>query len=411
MKNFGLINPTPMGSYVQSKMDDIKQIFAANCPYDMLGWTDVHGIANKILVNQVQDIASQIRKDGDIFVLIGVGGSNQGARAAIKLLGDRKLKILYTGNNLSASAMQEIMDELKGKSVYVNAIAKNFQTLEPGVCFRIIRDYMLKTYGSKEAARRIITTGTEGQDHLWELSHEAGFTFLPFPGPVGGRFSVLSAVGLLPIAVAGIDITGLLSGADSYRQLIMKSPYDNDALTYAAQRNMLYEQGKKIEIMAYFQPELYYFAKWWVQLYGESEGKEGKGIYPTHCSYSEDLHSLGQYVQDGEKILFETFIRVESQPDFPIPDSNIQDGFDYLQGRGLGFLNDAAYKGVVEAHKAGGIPVIEFSLPEKSAFYLGQMFYFYMFSCYYSAVMLGVNPFDQPGVEAYKNSMFAILRK
>ena len=365
--------------------------------------------ADKPLVAKIKQLAKNIREDGDVFVLIGVGGSNQGARAAISLLGDKKIEILYTGNNLSSDAMYEIIAQLKGKSVYVNVIAKNFKTLEPGVAFRILRDYMYSAYPPEEAARRIIATGTERHDYLWELASEAGMEFLPFPVDVGGRFSVFSAVGLLPIAVAGIDISELLKGEAFYSNYVQANPDTNDALHYAALRNTLYKQGKVIEVLSHFKPSLYYFAKWWVQLFGESEGKDGKGIYPTQCSYSEDLHSLGQYVQDGSKILFETFLQMGSERDFPIPKSQMQDGFDYLNGRGLDFLNDSAYKSVVDAHKAGGVPVVEITVPENSAFYLGQLFSFFMYACYYSATTLGVNPFDQPGVEAYKERMFEIL--
>jgi glucose-6-phosphate isomerase len=307
--------------------------------------------------------------------------------------------------------MNETIRRLEGKSVYLNVIAKNFATIEPGVAFRILRKYMTNRYGETEAAKRMIATGTVEQDHLWTLSQTLGMEFLPFPVEVGGRFSVLSAVGLLPMAVAGIDIGEVLRGADEYRRHICDNPLRNNALYYAAARNVLHAQGKTIEILAYFEPDLLYLAKWWVQLFGESEGKDGQGVFPAHCSYSEDLHSMGQYVQDGRKILFETFLHIEDAgSDFAIPPSPHEDGFGYLNGRGLNFLNDAAHKGSVKAHGGGGVPVLTVTLPELSPYTLGQLFYFFLFACYYSAVMLGVNPFDQPGVEAYKARMFEILK-
>jgi len=386
-------------------MTVIRKVFEPN-NYDMLGWLDVYSVATQDLLSKIKRLAQSIRSDGQVFVVIGVGGSNQGARAAIRLIGDKKIKIIFAGNSLSAADMHEIIEEIQDKSVYCNVIAKNAKTLEPGVAFRILRDFILNKYGRTEASKRIIATGTEHNDHLWNISKEIGCEFLPFPNDVGGRYSVLSAVGLLPMAVAGIDIEEMLKGADSMRQYVYANPYENDALTYAAARNILYSNGKKIEILAYFQPALSFFAKWWVQLFGESEGKNNKGIFPTHLSYSEDLHSLGQYVQDGEKTILETFIKLDNMgTDFAIPPSSIEDGFGYLDGKGLNYLNLAAYSGTVEAHRTGGIPVIEVEVPEFNAYYIGLLFYFFMFACYYSGVLLGVNPFDQPGVESYKQCM------
>jgi glucose-6-phosphate isomerase len=401
----------PTEAFIESKIKSLQAIFAKDCPYTMLGWTDVYGVADDELTGRIAALAERIRNDADVLVVIGVGGSNQGARAAAALLGDSKVEILYSGNSLSSTSMRETIRRLEGKSVYLNIIAKNFQTLEPGVAFRVLRNYMIARYGEKEAASRMIATGTSEGDSLWTLSQTLGMEFLPFPQEVGGRFSVFSAVGLLPMAVAGIDITELLRGAHQAQRYISGHPFDNDALRYAAARNILHEQGKAVEFLAYFEPGLHYFAKWWVQLFGESEGKDGKGIFPAHGSYSEDLHSLGQYVQDGSKLLFETFLHIEDTgPDFWIPESAVEDGFAYLNGRGFDFLNHSAYQGTVGAHQEGGIPALTVTVPELSAYTLGQLFYFFLFACYYSAVMLGVNPFDQPGVEAYKTRMFQILK-
>jgi len=410
MKQIRLRTPDlPINEYIKANMAVLRKVFEPNS-HDMLGWLDVYGVAAQGVLSKIKCLAQAIRNNGQVFVVIGVGGSIQGARAAIRLIGDKKIKVIFAGNSLSAADMHGIIAEIQDKSVYCNVIAKNAKTLEPGVAFRILRDFMHYKYGPLEASKRIIATGTEHTDRLWDISKEIECEFLPFPDDVGGRYSVLSAVGLLPIAVAGIDIEDLLKGADSIKQYVYASPYDNDVLTYAAARNILYRSGKKIEILAYFQPSLCYFAKWWVQLFGESEGKDNKGIYPTHLSYSEDLHSLGQYVQDGEKTIFETFIKLSNMgADFAIPSSLIEDGFGHLDGKGLNDLNLAAYSGTVTAHRKGGIPVIEMEVPEFNAYYVGQLFYFFMFACYYSGVLLGVNPFDQPGVESYKQCMLDFL--
>ncbi|WP_088187324.1 glucose-6-phosphate isomerase [Desulfosporosinus sp. FKA] len=380
---------------------------------DNLGWVDLDLLANTSLIQQIQAKAREIREKADVFVLIGVGGSNQGSRAVIESLGDNNVEIIYAGNNLSPHHMNRVMAKLSDKSVYINVIAKNFATLEPGITFRVLRNYLEQRYGEAEAAKRIIATASLNNSSLEVLGKEKGYTLLPFPLDVGGRFSVLSAVGLLPIAVAGINITELLQGAnDIKREIQSLSPEDNPAVLYGVTRNSLLQKGYNLEILAFFEPLLSYFSKWWIQLFGESEGKHGKGIYPTACSFTEDLHSLGQYIQEGQRMLFETFLNLENQgSSFKIPhEETDNDGFQYIDSKDFTFLNKTAYEATVKAHVEGGVPCLVLNIPELTAYYMGQLFYFFQYACYISASLLGVDPFNQPGVEAYKNVMFSSLK-
>jgi len=383
-------------------------------PSEDLGWIGLDEIANEDLLRQIEAKVKEIKEKADIFLLIGVGGSNQGARAVIKALGGNKPEVLYAGNNLSPQYLNRILSRLEGKSVYVNVIAKNFATLEPGITFRVIRNYMEKVYGEKGAAERIIATGSLNNSSLEVLGKQKGYKLFPFPLNVGGRFSVLTAVGLFPIAVAGVDIRQLIQGAKDMKSLIYDTPIaQNPAVLYGIIRNILLEKGYSIEILAFFEPLLEYFSKWWVQLFGESEGKKGKGIFPTACSLSEDLHSLGQYIQEGQRILFETFLNVED-PRASLKISVEQedgDGFNYLNGKDFAFLNHVAYEATVKAHVEGGVPCIIVDIPELNSYYMGQLFYFFEYACYISGTVLGVDPFDQPGVEAYKTEMFKALRE
>lgn len=381
---------------------------------DVLGWIDLETVADETLLCGIEEKAREIREKADVFVLIGIGGSNQGARAVIEVLGDTAVKVVYAGNTLSPDSLAKVMAEIKGKSVYVNVIAKNFATLEPGITFRVIRRYMEETYGVEEAGKRIIATGSLNNSSLEVLGKQKGYTLLPFPLDVGGRFSVLSAVGLLPIAIAGISIRDLLAGAKEMKKLIQgEAPEKNIAVLYALYRNILLEKGYAVEILAFFEPVLNYLAKWWVQLYGESEGKVGKGIFPTACSFSEDLHSLGQYIQEGRRMLFETFLNLEDQGcsvTIPQEEKDI-DGFAYIDGQEFAYLNQIAYKATIKAHVAGGVPCMIINVPKLTSYYMGQLFYFFEYACYLSGSILGVNPFDQPGVEAYKTHMFKALGK
>lgn len=382
-------------------------------PNGVLGWTDLEALSREETLKRIEEKAEEIRRKADVFIIVGVGGSNQGARAIIHALADdSKPEIIYLGNNLSAATIKKTFEKLKGKSIYAQIIAKNFATIEPGLAFRLLRDYMSKCYSKEELATRLIVTGTEGE-RLDEMAQEEGYMFLEFPTTVGGRFSVLSNVGLLAMAVSGLSIREVLQGAkDMQGYLDTVACEENPAYQYALIRHYLYGKGKKIEILSYFEPEFMYFGKWWIQLFAESEGKDGKGLFVSQCCYSEDLHSMGQYIQDGPAILFETLLQVkEPIAHMNVPVSEIEDGFNYLDYKDVHEINQAALQATVKAHSEGGIPVCVIQMPALNAYYMGQLFYYFEMACYASAVLLGVNPFDQPGVEAYKTAMFGILKK
>lgn len=376
---------------------------------NMKGWL-IPGCPQPVM-EQMQAKAEEIRRNADVFVLVGVGGSNQAARAVIKALQKNdKPRIIYAGNTLSSNYIYNIIEELRDKSVYINVIAKNFATLEPGSHFRILRKEMEKCYSKEELSRRIILTGSIGS-RLDEIARENEYLFLPFPHDVGGRYSALSPVGLFPMMVAGLDTDLLLKGANLMRNRVMENPKDNPAVSYAAYRSLAYEKGFEIELLASFEPQLEYFIKWWIQLFGESEGKKGKGIFPAGVVYSEDLHSMGQYLQDGKRNLLETFVRVANSGASVIiePDIDYKDGFDYLDGMDFQEINKVAQKATVDAHTKGGVPCVGVdisSIDEKS---FGQLFYFFMMSCAISGKLQKVDPFDQDGVEEYKRSMFKAL--
>ncbi|MCI8601901.1 MAG: glucose-6-phosphate isomerase [Oscillospiraceae bacterium] len=379
---------------------------------DVKGWLDPmpQGAAYQAMMEK----AKEIRENADAFVLVGVGGSNQAARAVIKALQRPGTpEVFYAGNTLSAPALRRVLTGLDGKKeIYINVIAKNFETLEPGSHFRVLREYLVRRYGREDIAKRVVLTGTFGS-RLEEIAKENGFTFLEFPVPVGGRYSVLTPVGLFPMAVAGIDLPALLAGAERMKAMLLENT-DNAAVCYAALRQHLYKgKGFDTEVLAAFEPQLDYFAKWWVQLFGESEGKGKQGIFPTAVSCSEDLHSLGQYMQDGRRSLTETFISVE-EPDGSVvvsPDPGFGDRFDYLDGVDFVDINHAAETATVKAHYEGGVPCFRVVLPKLDEYYFGQLFYFFMVACAISGKTAGINPFDQEGVEAYKRTMFRMLGK
>lgn len=379
---------------------------------EIKGWLEP--MAKTEAYRAMMDKANEIRRRADAFVLVGVGGSNQAARAVIKALQRPDTpEIIYAGNTLSAPALNRVIQQLDNKKqIYINVIAKNFETLEPGSHFRVLRDYLNRRYTKEDAAQRIILTGTFGS-RLEEIAKENSYTFLEFPIPVGGRYSVLTPVGLFPMAVAGIDIPELLNGAARMKTLLTRNSH-NPAVKYAALRQHLYrEKGFDIEVLASFEPQLNYFSKWWVQLFGESEGKGQQGIFPTAVSYSEDLHSLGQYMQDGRRNLIETFISIE-EPDGSVivpADPDFDDRFDYLDGMDFLDINHAAETATLRAHSEGGVPCIQITLPKLNEYYLGELFYFFMVACAISGKTAGINPFDQKGVEAYKRTMFRILGK
>lgn len=392
---------------------------------DFLGWVDLPVNYDKDEFARIKEAAKKIQSDSDVLVVIGIGGSYLGARAAIEMLTNnfynsmskdkRKTPaIFYAGNNISSSYMADLLKAIDGLDVSLNVISKSGTTTEPAIAFRILKDYMEKKYGKEEAKKRIYATTDAKKGALKTLADAEGYETFVIPDDVGGRFSVLTAVGLLPIATAGISIKEMMQGAADARLAYMEPELKkNICYQYAAARNALYRKNKSIEILANYEPKLQYFGEWWKQLYGESEGKDQRGIFPASVNLSTDLHSLGQYIQDGLRNIFETVINVEKPNKELIiqEEENDLDGLNYLAGKTVDFVNKNAYKGTLLAHNDGGVPNIVLSVPELSPYYFGYMVYFFEKACGISGYLLGVNPFDQPGVEAYKKNMFALLGK
>lgn len=376
------------------------------------GWLDLDKWAGEDTIAKIEEIAANVQANSDAFVLIGVGGSNNAARSVIKALADgSKVEIIYAGNTLSAHALNKMLKRLEGKDYVIDCIAKNFETLEPGSSFRVLREAMAMKYSPEEAAKRTICTGTFGSS-LEELCEAEGYTFVPFPTDIGGRYSAFSYVGLLPMAVAGIDIRALVQGGrDMAKQLHDVGAEDNLALKYAALRNLYNQKGYQLEMLASFEPQFAWFFKWWIQLFGESEGKDGKGLFPVAGEYSEELHAVGQYLQDGAPLMFETFLDVkEPNSSLIIHHDGKKDYFDYLDGKDFFEINKAAFNATLTAHSQK-MPCLIFELDALDAYHFGQLFYFFQFACYLSGEILGINPFNQPGVEAYKGWMFKALGK
>ena len=360
-----------------------------------------------------------------MLLVIGIGGSYLGARAAIEFLRHgfynnvpREIRktpeIYFVGNNISSAYVQGLMDVIGDRDFSINIISKSGTTTEPAIAFRIFKEMAEKKYGKEEAAKRIYATTDKARGALKKLATEEGYETFVVPDDVGGRFSVLTAVGLLPIAVSGADIDKLMEGAASGRELALNQPFEeNDAMLYAAVRNILLRKGKNVEVLANYEPSLHYVAEWWKQLYGESEGKDQRGIFPASVDLTADLHSMGQFIQDGSRILFETVLSVEkSRAEVVIKEEPTDlDGLNYLAGKNMDFVNKSAMNGTVLAHTDGDVPNLIVRIPEQNEFYLGQLFYLFEFACGVSGYVLGVNPFNQPGVEAYKKNMFALLGK
>ncbi|MCI8664980.1 MAG: glucose-6-phosphate isomerase [Hungatella sp.] len=377
----------------------------------VLGWRTKE--ESVLQLDEIKAKAEEVRKRADVFVIVGVGGSNQAARALIEALPRKKgPKIIYLGNTLSPYTITGTLEELEGKSVYINVIAKNFETLEPGSHFRILRQWMAERCSEEDMADRIIVTGTKGS-RLHEIARERGYLFLQFPVPVGGRYSAFTPVCLFPMAAAGLDVDEYLAGMESACEDCQNHLEDNPAVRYAALRQLLYSHGYDIEMMVSFEPRYAFFTKWWVQLFGESEGKDKKGIFPAASIYSEDLHSIGQYIQEGRRNLMETFLSVkEPGPSLKVePCPEYKDGFDYLDGMEFGDINRAAEEATLNAHAKGGVPCIRFTADLVSERSFGELYYYFMAACAVSGEMMGVNPFDQEGVEEYKRSMFTALGK
>ncbi|NME83147.1 glucose-6-phosphate isomerase [Clostridium sp. SM-530-WT-3G] len=392
---------------------------------DFLGWIDLPVNYDKEEFARIKKAAEKIQSDSEVLVVIGIGGSYLGARAAIEMLTNnfhnsldndkRKApKIFYVGNNISSTYMAELLQAIEGKDVSLNIISKSGTTTEPAIAFRILKSYLEKKYGVDEARKRIYATTDKAKGALKTLADAEGYETFVVPDDVGGRFSVLTAVGLLPIAAAGINIDEMMQGAADAREAYSNpSLKENDAYKYAAVRNALYNKGKVIEVLVNYEPSLHYFNEWWKQLYGESEGKDNKGLFPAAVDFTTDLHSMGQYIQEGRRILFETVVNIE-KPKYEIEieeDAENLDGLNFLTGKTMDLVNKQAFHGTVLAHNDGGVPNMVLNVPEISPYYFGYMVYFFEKACGISGYLLGVNPFNQPGVEAYKKNMFALLGK
>lgn len=392
---------------------------------DFLGWVDLPEDYDKEEFARIKESADKIKSDSDVLLVIGIGGSYLGARAALEMLNhsfynelsgeDRQTpQVFFIGNSVSAPYLNELFDVLKGKDVSINVISKSGTTTEPAIAFRIFRKFLEDKYGVEEARKRIYATTDKEKGALKTLASEQGYESFVVPDDVGGRYSVLTAVGLLPIAASGIDIDEMMEGAAKARQeLSTEKLSENPAYQYAAVRNVLYNKGKTIEMLVNYEPSLQYFAEWWKQLFGESEGKDQKGIFPASANFSTDLHSLGQYVQEGRRDLFETVLHVETpSSDITIEeDAQNLDGLNFLAGSTVDEVNEKAYLGTMLAHTDGDVPNLILHLPKRDAYTFGYLVYFFEKACAISGYLLGVNPFDQPGVEAYKVNMFALLGK
>ena len=389
---------------------------------DFLGWVNLPSEIDESLIVDIEKTATELRKKSEIFVVIGIGGSYLGARAVIEALQnhfapltDAKPLVVYAGHNMSEDYLHELMAILDKKDYSMAVISKSGTTTEPAIAFRILKQHIIKKYGEQEAASRIVAITDKAKGALKQLANVKGYKTYIVPDDVGGRFSVLTPVGLLPIAMAGIDIRQLIKGAVEIEKLCKSNPTLNGNFVseYAVVRHILYGMGKTNEIMVNYEPRLVYFSEWWKQLYGESHGKNGKGIFPASVTFSTDLHSMGQYIQDGIRNLFETVISVEnSEHELRIPmESEDLDQLNYIAGKRISEVNHKAELGTMLAHEDGGVPNIRIVIPEISAYVLGQLIYFFEMGCALSGYMLEVNPFDQPGVEAYKKNMFALLGK
>lgn len=391
---------------------------------EFLGWVNLPSEIDEDLISSLETDAREISKKADIYVVIGIGGSYLGARAVIEALShnfaalksDRKSPlVIYAGQNISEDYMADLLEILDKKDYAMTVISKSGTTTEPAVAFRILKNHIEKKYGKAEACKRIIAITDKSKGALKTLADNEGYKTYVVPDDVGGRYSVLTPVGLLPIAVAGFDIRKLVSGAVNMQKFLENSSSiaQNPAAQYAAVRNALLEKGKTTEIMVNYQPNLYYITEWWKQLYGESEGKENKGIFPAGVGFTTDLHSMGQYIQEGLRNIFETVLSVEKpHKNIEVPvDKDDLDGLNFISGKRIHEVNEKAELGTMLAHVDGGVPNIKITLPEINELTLGELIYFYEFACGLSGYVLNVNPFDQPGVEAYKKNMFALLGK
>ncbi len=414
-------------SYIEKSANLAKEVLLGRdgAGNDFLGWIDLPVNYDKEEFGRIKEAATKIQSDSDVLLVIGIGGSYLGARAAIEFLRHnfynsvskevRKTpEIYYVGNNISSTYITHLMQVLEGKDFSINIISKSGTTTEPAIAFRVFKKLLTEKYGKEEAAKRIYATTDKARGALKKLATEEGYETFVVPDDVGGRYSVLTAVGLLPIAVSGADITKLMEGAASMRERCLNNDFsENDSMQYAAVRNLLLRKGKSIEVLANYEPSFHYVNEWWKQLYGESEGKDHKGIFPAAVDLTTDLHSMGQFIQDGQRTMFETVLSLDKPScEVVLEEEEVDlDGLNYLAGKSVDFINKSAMKGTILAHTDGDVPNLLVHIPEQNEFYLGELFYFFEFACAISGYLLGVNPFDQPGVESYKKNMFALLGK
>ena len=413
--------------YMKKLALDAKEVLVSKtgAGNDFLGWIDLPVDYDKEEFARIKAAAKKIQSDSEVLLVIGIGGSYLGARAAIEFLGhsfynvldkaQRKTpEIYFCGNSISSTYLKHLMDVVGDRDFSINMISKSGTTTEPAIAFRVFKEILEKKYGKEGAAKRIYATTDKAKGSLKHLSDEEGYETFVVPDDVGGRFSVLTAVGLLPIAVSGADIDKLMEGAAAGRKAALENDFENNgALQYAALRNILLRKGKSVEILANYEPAVHYVSEWWKQLFGESEGKDQKGLFPASVDLTTDLHSMGQFIQDGSRIMFETVINIEtSREELIINEEPVdRDGLNYLAGKSVDFVNKSAMNGTILAHTDGNVPNLMVTVPEVNEFYLGELFYFFEFACGVSGYLLGVNPFNQPGVESYKKNMFALLGK
>ena len=425
-KTAGFISEEEIG-YMSRLTEQAKDVLVSKngAGNDFLGWIDLPVDYDKEEFSRIEKAAEKIKKDSDVLIVIGIGGSYLGARAAIEFLRHGFYnslpkekrgtpEIYYVGNSISSTYLQGVIDVIGDRDFSVNVISKSGTTTEPAIAFRIFKKMLEDKYGQEEAAKRIYATTDKARGALKDLATKEGYESFVVPDDVGGRFSVLTAVGLLPIAVSGADIKALMDGAASGRELALNEKFeDNEAMKYAAIRNILLRKGKSVEVLANYEPALHYIGEWWKQLYGESEGKDQKVIFPAAVDFTTDLHSMGQFIQDGARIMFETVMNVEEARETITIEKEAEDldGLNYLAGKTMDFVNKSAMNGTILAHTDGSVPNLMIKIPKMDEFHLGQLFYFFEFACGVSGYILGVNPFNQPGVESYKRNMFALLGK
>ena len=425
-KAAGFISEEEVG-YMGKLTEDAKEqlVSKSGAGNDFVGWIDLPVDYDKDEFERIKKAAQKIQSDSQVLIVIGIGGSYLGARAAIEFLRHgfynnlsaekRKTpEIYYAGNSISGAYLEGLLDVVADRDFSVNVISKSGTTTEPAIAFRIFKKKLEEKYGKDGAAKRIYATTDKAKGALKNLATEEGYETFVVPDDVGGRFSVLTAVGLLPIAVSGADIDKLMEGAQAGRKQALEASFEeNDALKYAALRNILLRKGKTVEILANYEPNVHFVSEWWKQLYGESEGKDQKGILPASVDLTTDLHSMGQFIQDGARIMFETVVNVEtSREEILIGEEPVDlDGLNYLAGKNVDFVNKSAMNGTILAHTDGQVPNLIINVPAVNEYYLGQLFYFFEFACGVSGYLLGVNPFNQPGVESYKKNMFALLGK